>query len=341
MEKNKAKETYSRIGLSYVLLYFGYLVVMAICFILYSRIVGKDGLQGDANIIINYAIRVGLLYPAMYLAIRKLPKFDIQKNKLGFGGFLAGICITYAVMVLCNIVGILINNFIGKFTGLGNVNPLIDAVSNISPAVQIVVITILAPICEELLFRKFIIDRVVNYGEVTAMLVSAMMFGLYHGNLAQFVYAFGIGIFFAFIYMRTGKIWYTIIFHMFVNGFSTTLTLILSSKINLSEFMNLYYSGDMEKYNQYIMEHLDVFATLGLFSMFVFLLVIAGIILMIVLHKKFVFIHHEEEIPKGKRFSTAILNVGMLVFIAYWVYSIVVTQLGLSSLFDMIVGSLL
>ena len=173
------------------------------------------------------------------------------------------------------------------------------------------------------------------------MLVSAMMFGLYHGNLAQFVYAFGIGIFFAFIYMRTGKIWYTIIFHMFVNGFSTTLTLILSSKINLSEFMNLYYSGDMEKYNQYIMEHLDVFATLGLFSMFVFLLVIAGIILMIVLHKKFVFMHHEEEIPKGKRFATAILNVGMLVFIAYWVYSIVVTQLGLSSLFDMIVGPLL
>lgn len=340
MEKNKAKETYSRIGLSYILLYFCYLVVMAICYIVYSRIAGKEGLQGDANIIINYAVRVGLLYPAMYLAIRKLPKFDIQKNKLGFGGILTSICITYATMILFNIVGILINNFIGKYTGLGNVNPLIDALGNISPVVQVVVVTILAPICEELLFRKFIIDRVVNYGEVTAMLVSALMFGLYHGNLAQFVYAFGIGIFFAFIYLRTGKIWYTILFHMFVNGFSTTLTLILSSKINLSEFMDLYYSGDMEKYNQYVMEHIDVFATLGLFSMFIFMLVIAGIILMIVFHKKFVFQHHEEEIPKGQRFSTAILNVGMLVFIAYWLFSIISVQLGFS-LFDSIVGRFL
>ena len=131
-----------------------------------------------------------------------------------------------------------------------------------SPVVQVVLVVILAPICEELLFRKFIIDRIVNYGEVPAMLISGLMFGLYHGNLAQFMYAAGIGIFFAFIYIRTGKIGYTIALHMFVNGFSTLLTLIMFNGLSVSEFMNVYMSGDAEAYQAYLEQHMAVFAVM-------------------------------------------------------------------------------
>ena len=330
MEKNIAKETYSKIGLSYTLWYIPYLAIMLICYLIYDKVAGQNGFDTNISMIINYAVRVCFLYPAMYLAIKKLPKFEIKKNKLGFGGFLACICITYATMVCFNIVGMMLNKLIGNLTGQGSVNPLFDAIDGMSPIIQVVIVVILAPICEELLFRKFIIDRVVNYGEVTAMLVSALMFGLFHGNLAQFSYAFGIGIFFAFIYLRTGRIQYTIALHMMVNGLSTFITLVLFRGISISEFMNVYSSGDKDALLKYEMEHLDVFAGFGLFALLIFAIVFVGIILAIVLHSKFVFEHHEEEIPKGKKFSTAILNVGMLILIAFWVFSIVSTQVGFS-----------
>lgn len=335
MENNIAKKTYSKIGLSYTLWYFAYLLIMLVCFVVYNMLYGIDNMNGNTQMIINYAIRLGFLYPAMYLAIRKLPKFDIQKGKLGIGGFLASICITYAIMFILNLGGIMLNNYIGRLTGHGQVNPLLDAIDSMSPVVMVLLVVIAAPICEELLFRKFIIDRVVNYGEVTAMLLSGLMFGLYHGNLAQFCYATGLGIFFAFIYIRTGKIHYTICLHMIVNGFTTFLNLVLMKGIDLSEYMRIASSGDQEAITNYGMEHLDVFAALAAVGFGVILVVIAGVILMIVLHNKFVFFHHPEELPKEKKFSTAILNVGMLVFFAYWVFSIVATQFDFS-IFDYI-----
>ncbi|MBO4456543.1 MAG: CPBP family intramembrane metalloprotease [Butyrivibrio sp.] len=331
----KIKKSYSTLGMGYLVPYFGYMLIMIIYEIIISKTVGEGVVSGDLSIIINYAIRVLLLYPVMYLAIRKVPKFEIKKNKLGFGGFIACICITYAIMVICNGVGIMINNAIGRITGLGNVNPLLQTIDVISPGVQVVVVVILAPICEELLFRKFIVDRIVNYSEVVAMLLSGVMFGLYHGNLAQFMYAFGLGVFFAFIYIRTGKIIYTIILHMIVNGFGTFFTKVLLGGINMTEFMNVYSSGDSEAITEYAMEHADTFAMAGLAMLVVFAVIFAGVILMIALHKKFVFEHHEEEIEKGKRFQVAILNPGMLTYIIFWVVVIVTTQVGVN-IFDSI-----
>ena len=46
------------------------------------------------------------------------------------------------------------------------------------------------------------------------MLFSGLMFGLFHGNLNQFVYAFVLGLCFGFIYVKTGNIRYTIGLHM-------------------------------------------------------------------------------------------------------------------------------
>ena len=49
---------------------------------------------------------------------------------------------------------------------------------------------ICAPILEEYIFRKLIVDRTVKYGQGVAVVLSGLMFGLFHGNLNQFAYAF-------------------------------------------------------------------------------------------------------------------------------------------------------
>ena len=43
------------------------------------------------------------------------------------------------------------------------------------------------------------------------------MFGLFHLNLFQFFYAFGLGLMFGYVYMRTSQLRYSIVMHMIIN----------------------------------------------------------------------------------------------------------------------------
>ncbi|SFD03881.1 CPBP family glutamic-type intramembrane protease [Butyrivibrio sp. YAB3001] len=86
-----------------------------------------------------------------------------------------------------------------------------------------IMVAVLAPIFEELVFRKLIIDRARRYGELTAIIFSALAFGLFHCNIYQFFYAFAIGLILGYIYVRSGNIYLTIIMHMIVNASSSVL----------------------------------------------------------------------------------------------------------------------
>ena len=76
---------------------------------------------------------------------------------------------------------------------------------------------VVAPIFEELIFRKLVLDRVGRFGELPAVLCSALIFGLAHQNAGQFFLAFLLGLLFARIYLRTGKIVYTMLLHFMIN----------------------------------------------------------------------------------------------------------------------------
>lgn len=76
---------------------------------------------------------------------------------------------------------------------------------------------ILAPVLEELFYRKLIIDRLRRYGTVVAVVASGLLFGLAHGNLNQFFYTALLGILFGYLYLSTGNLRYPILLHMAVN----------------------------------------------------------------------------------------------------------------------------
>lgn len=330
MNEAAAKRAYSRFGFTYTAMYWVYIAFIALFLIIRNIVISDGSMSDQVHLLIYFGIRFVIIYPLMYFLIRKLPKFEIKKSKLGVGGFIACLFITYFLMIVANIVGMILNSLIGNATGNGAVNPLMDVVDGMSPIVMIVIVAVLAPIWEELLFRKFLIDRVVNYGEVTAMLMSGVMFGLYHGNLAQCTYAFAIGCFLAFIYIRTGKIGYTIAIHMFVNGFSTYLTKFMLSGVNIAEMQGYLLNGDTESYTKFVQENMTALAGVAMVGMFVIVAVFVGFILAIVLRKKFVFEHHEEEIEKGKRFKTAVLNPGMILYMIYWIATVILTQFNIS-----------
>lgn len=96
-------------------------------------------------------------------------------------------------------------------------NAIADQINGSSPPVNLVVAVILAPIFEELICRKWIIDRLLPYSEVLAVVTSGLLFGLIHGNFYQFFYAALLGMLFAVVYVKTGKIFHTIAMHAIIN----------------------------------------------------------------------------------------------------------------------------
>lgn len=80
---------------------------------------------------------------------------------------------------------------------------------------------IVAPVSEELLFRQIIYKRLTEIAPLwVSVLVSSLLFGIYHGNLMQGVYAFIMGILLALAYEWTGSLLAPILFHVVANHVS-------------------------------------------------------------------------------------------------------------------------
>ena len=84
---------------------------------------------------------------------------------------------------------------------------------------NLLVLALLPAICEELIFRGVVLKGLRrNFSDITAVLLSALMFCLMHGNLQQFAYTFLLGVVLGWIATRTGSIFSSMIVH-FVNNF--------------------------------------------------------------------------------------------------------------------------
>ena len=152
-----------------------------------------------------------------------------------------------------------------------------------------------------------------------------LKFGLFHGNLNQFVYAFTLGIFLAYLYVKTGNIKITIALHMMINFVGGFLSTVLLRLIDPEEMVTALSSPDAQVMMKYMMDNLGGLVAYMLFVFFVFGMMIAGGILLIVnlCMKKFVLNKGEVVIPKGKKFSTVMLNVGMILYSVFWIAMIV------------------
>lgn len=107
-----------------------------------------------------------------------------------------------------------------------------------------------APIAEELLFRgliqkyvgKFFHEIMDKGADLCTVLFQALLFGIYHGNIIQGIYAFVLGILLGFLAVRFNSLIPGIIFHIAINTsilltfltlyfFKTTATTIISGMV--------------------------------------------------------------------------------------------------------------
>jgi membrane protease YdiL (CAAX protease family) len=97
--------------------------------------------------------------------------------------------------------------------------------SLVSTPSGVLYIVLIGPIVEELVFRGAILRRLERFGANFAIVISALLFGLYHMIFFQVVYAFFVGLLLGYIAKRFSLKW-AILLHIVNNSISVILGLI-------------------------------------------------------------------------------------------------------------------
>lgn len=279
----------------------------------------------DASLFMSSIPMYVISMPLMALLIKTVPSVSIGKRKMTFRQWLTAFFMCYAIMYLSNLVGVGVTMLISIVKGAPVENVLLDVVTDISPWTAIFIMVLCAPIAEELIFRKLLIDRTVKYGEKVSVLFSGFFFGMFHGNLNQFAYAFMLGMFFGFIYVKTGKLIYTIALHMALNFLGSVAGMLVMKSSAYDELISA--SENPALLMQTVSEHLPGLLLLSLYGLAILGFLIAGIICLAVNFRKMKLRPGMVSIPQEKLLSAAFINIGVILFALFWLIQIVLQLL--------------
>ena len=155
--------------------------------------------------------------PLCLAILRPLRAEPYQTRKISVRHWLLALMLSLGLMVFGNLIGNALMMLISVLRGTEPVNPVQEIILAANPLWTAIATVIVAPLGEEFLFRRLIIDRTRRFGELPAILLSAAMFGAFHLNLYQFFYAFLIGLVFGYVYCKTGRLRYTVALHAAIN----------------------------------------------------------------------------------------------------------------------------
>lgn len=256
--------------------------------------------------------------PVIVFSFKSLPvETEREKKKLSILQFIGFFVVSFAAMYVFNLLGNALASIIGLIKG-GNVqNSIVDIATTNNLWMNFLVMVICAPIAEELLFRKLLIDRTRKFGDKFAIILSGLMFGFFHGNIYQFCYAFALGMVFAYVYCRTSNIKYTIALHMLINFMGSILGVLVLKLAGIDELLS--GAADQAALTAALMKNIPGLLIYLAYLAFIFIVVIVGIVIFFVKLKKLEFTPAAVVVNKGERFKTVALNVGMGLFFLFWI----------------------
>lgn len=165
----------------------------------------------------------GVGFPLFCLVIQAVPPPPRPEARpLGPARFFQCYVICLCAMYLANYLTLALTGLIGLLRGEAVTNP-VDQISAYPTVLNLLLGCVIAPVTEELMFRKLLLYRLRPYGDRFALLTSALCFGLFHGNLNQLFYAFAIGLVLGYIALCTGRIRQNILLHAMINFISVGL----------------------------------------------------------------------------------------------------------------------
>jgi membrane protease YdiL (CAAX protease family) len=126
--------------------------------------------------------------------------------------------------------------FIEQFSSLIGPPPEIPPPVNTLDAIgYAVAIVVLAPLCEEPVFRGFIMQGWLRYGFVAGVVGSGVLFGVQHAQLTGTLPLSLVGIMLGVVAFRARSLWPTIVIHAVYNGIAAPFLLIPEALPEISD----------------------------------------------------------------------------------------------------------
>jgi len=320
LDESKAKKRFSRVFLA---LFLYQIIAYAIIFAAQLAVMAIFGAEKAESILGNYTfvmlsnfVAMYLIaFPILYLILRGMRSVERPKRDMSIKELFSLFLVAEAFMYFGNLVGSYLNAFISALTGAEIENGIANIIENAPMWLIIFMVVLVGPVVEELIFRKLLFDKLGHYGDRLVIIVSAIAFGLFHGNLYQFFYAVLVGLVLGYVYSRTANIVYPIIIHVLLNFMGSVIPMLIYDEINaFTELSELMMSG--AEYD--IAEYGRLSLIVGTYSMIELALVIAGVVIFFK-KRRSIFISDRCEvlIPKARRVAVTLLNVGAMLFLIF------------------------
>lgn len=120
-------------------------------------------------------------------------------------------------------------------------NDILAPISQGSILISMLTVGIVAPIAEEFLFRGVIYNTLKRKISIKwTIIIQAILFGAFHGNLVQGIYATLLGIVFGYVTYKTKSLWPAIIMHMVNNLTANIASFILGDYLGGTLFYIIF-----------------------------------------------------------------------------------------------------
>lgn len=309
-DPQEARRTFSHIGIAYALLIL--ILQLAVPLIrggmarLAPAVLSRPWWGWVLSLVPLY----GLALPLAWQVLKRVPpaphnthytkggSVTLEKPPLGIRHWGGLMVIAFGCMTIGGLMGNLLMSALSALLRYDYANALQTLVAGSPPWMTLVATCICAPLGEELLFRKLLIDRTRAFGDLPSILLSGLLFGLFHGNLFQFFYAALAGMLLAYLYTRTGRYSWCVVSHALINLMGSVVIPALAARL----------PSDAVSFSDGLQPLLLLFLLLWQHGM-----LLGGIVLLCVLLPQRKLSRGSDPLPRGRAASLMLGNPGMSI----------------------------
>lgn len=192
----------------------------------------SDGVFQNASDII--IVLISFLLPYYFIG-RKMEEVSGTKDSIPTGkpidtvSFILAVVAGISFCMIANIVTSYLTIFLSVF-GVELSSPDIAMPGGFSGVLTTVIrVVVVAAITEELTLRGYVMGNLRKYGDKFAILASALVFAVMHGNLVQAPFALIAGFGLGYLCIKTGTVWTGIVIHAANNFISVAISYAMES----------------------------------------------------------------------------------------------------------------
>ena len=173
--------------------------------------------------VFSLIVPFGIYMLAIRMPLKIALPFRKAKADLTAGGVLVGLGACVAASYATNAL-----QYSLEAIGVGITMPEYDIPKTVVGMIFYFIALAVAPaFIEEMIFRGIVMQSLRRFGDIFALVASALIFGIFHLNLIQMPYAFIAGLAIGYFVMRTGSLWVGVIIHFINNSIAVVFELFL------------------------------------------------------------------------------------------------------------------